>query len=59
MDRLGRYMQQEGRKLVYGTGLKNIEHTVEKYEGTMEIESGKDRFLLTMLLCMKPFTKGE
>lgn len=58
-DRLGRYMQQEGRKPVYGTGLKNIEHTVEKYEGTMEIESGKDRFLLTMLLCMKPFTKGE
>lgn len=44
---------------VYGTGLKNMKHTVEKYEGTMEIEIGKGRFKLTMLLCMKPFTKGE
>lgn len=43
----------------FGTGLKNIKHTVEKYEGTMEIESGGDTFRLTILLCMKPFTKGE
>lgn len=43
----------------YGTGLKNIEHTVEKYEGTMEIESGGGTFRLTVLLCMKPFAKGE
>ena len=43
----------------YGTGLKNIKHTVEKYEGTMEIEEGKNYFKLTALLCLKPFTKEE
>ena len=43
----------------YGTGLKNIRHTVEKYEGTMEIEESKNYFKLTALLCLKPFTKEE
>ncbi len=43
----------------YGTGLKNIRNTVEKYEGTMEIEESKNYFKLTVLLCLKPFTKGE
>lgn len=41
----------------YGTGLKNIKYTVEKYEGTMEIECGKNYFKLTALLCLKPITK--
>ncbi|MCI8950673.1 MAG: GHKL domain-containing protein [Lachnospiraceae bacterium] len=43
----------------YGTGLKNIRHTVEKYEGTMEIEEDKHCFKLTILLCLKPLTNGE
>ncbi len=43
----------------YGTGLKNIKHTVEKYEGTMEIEEDRNCFKLTVLLCLKPFTKEE
>ena len=42
-----------------GTGLKNIRHTVEKYEGTMEIEESKSYFKLTALLCLKPFTKDK
>ena len=42
-----------------GTGLKNIRHTVEKYEGTMEIEESKFYFKLTALLCLKPFTKDK
>lgn len=47
------------QKAEYGTGLKNIRHTVEKYEGTMEIEESKNYFKLTALLCLKPFTKEE
>ncbi len=43
----------------YGTGLKNIKYTVEKYEGTMEIEYGKNYFKLTALLCLKPITQEE
>lgn len=43
----------------YGTGLKNIRHTVEKYEGTMEIEKSKNYFKLIALLCLKPFRKKE
>lgn len=47
------------RTVEYGTGLKNIRHTVEKYEGTMEIENGVNCFKLTALLCLKPFAKEE
>ncbi len=36
----------------YGTGLDNIRHTVEKYEGTMEIENSGGKFRLTALLCL-------
>ena len=43
----------------YGTGLKNIRHIVEKYEGTMEIEGSGNSFRLTALLCLKPFAKVE
>ncbi len=42
-----------------GTGLRNIKLAVERYEGTMETESGEGHFRLSILLCMKPFTKGE
>lgn len=43
----------------YGTGLKNIRHIVEKYEGTMEIKGSRNSFRLTALLCLKPFAKVE
>lgn len=42
------------RTAEYGTGLKNIRHTVEKYEGTMEIEEDGNCFRLTALLCLRP-----
>lgn len=45
--------------LKYGTGLKNIARTVEKYEGTMEIETNDQCFRLTILLCMLPSAKEE
>ena len=45
--------------LEYGTGLKNIKYIVEKYEGTMEIETSTKHFRLTILLCLLPFTKEE
>lgn len=41
-----------------GTGLRNMKYAVERYEGTMEIEAGSGRFRLTILLCLKPFTKS-
>lgn len=50
-------MHLEHETLKYGTGLKNIQHMVEKYEGTMEIEMGGGSFRLTILLCLQPFTK--
>lgn len=43
----------------YGTGLKNIKHIVEKYEGTMEIETSDNYFRLAILLCFLPFTKEK
>ncbi|NBK90453.1 ATP-binding protein [bacterium 1XD21-13] len=43
----------------YGTGLKNIKHTVEKYEGTMEITVDRNTFLLAILLCIKPSAHKE
>lgn len=45
--------------LKYGTGLKNMARTVEKYEGTMEIETNDQCFRLTILLCMLPSAKEE
>lgn len=38
----------------YGTGLTNIHHTVDKYQGTMEIEQAGGRFRLSVLLCLTP-----
>lgn len=49
----------EKYKPEHGTGLKNIKHIVEKYEGTMEIETSEKYFTLTILLCLPPFTKGK
>lgn len=43
----------------YGTGLNNIKHVVEKYEGVMDIETGKNHFRLSVLLCLLPFTKPK
>ena len=43
----------------YGTGLENIKHIVEKYEGTMEIETSENCFRLSILLCLLPFTNVE
>lgn len=40
----------------YGTGLENIKRIVEKYEGTMEIETSENCFRLSILLCLLPFT---
>ena len=39
--------------------MKNIRYIVEKYEGTMEIETSEKYFTLTVLLCLPPFTKGK
>ena len=50
-------MIEENNPVEYGTGLKNIKHVVEKYEGTMEIETSENCFRLTILLCLLPFTK--
>lgn len=47
------------RTVKYGTGLKNIKYTVEKYEGTMEIETDENHFKLTVLLCLQLFTKEK
>ena len=52
-------MLPENYTFGYGTGLENIKHIVEKYEGTMEIEESKSYFKLTALLCLKPFTENE
>lgn len=38
---------------VYGTGLKNIQLTAEKYGGTMYIEKKPNRFCLSILLCIE------
>ncbi|MEH2946512.1 GHKL domain-containing protein [Sporofaciens sp. JLR.KK001] len=43
----------------YGTGLENIKHIVEKYEGTMEIETSENCFRLSILLCLLPFANME
>lgn len=43
----------------YGTGLKNMKHIVEKYEGTMEIETSENYFKLAVLLCFLPFANVE
>lgn len=42
------------KPLIYGTGLKNIELTAEKYNGTMHTEQTEHQFTLSILLC---FTK--
>lgn len=39
--------------LIYGTGLKNIELTAEKYAGTIHIEQSQGCFSLSILLCYK------
>lgn len=53
------YGMSSGYTIEYGTGMKNIKHVVEKYEGTMEIEISETHFRLTVLLCLLPFTKKE
>ena len=45
-------MVSENHILEYGTGLKNVKNIVEKYEGTMEIETSENYFRLTILLCL-------
>lgn len=52
-------VNEECQIVEYGTGLKNIQYTVKKYEGAMEIECDKNYFKLTALLCLKPITKEE
>lgn len=52
-------MIPENYTFEFGTGLKNIKYIVEKYEGTMEIETNENCFRLTILLCMLPFTNKE
>jgi len=52
-------MISENYTFEYGTGLKNIKHIVEKYEGTMEIETSADCFRLSILLCLLPFTNMQ
>lgn len=36
----------------YGTGLSNISRTVDKYQGSMELEQTDGRFRLSVLLCL-------
>lgn len=36
----------------YGTGLTNIRRTVDKYQGSMELEQADGRFRLSALLCL-------
>lgn len=36
----------------YGTGLTNIRRTVDKYQGSMELEQMDGRFRLSVLLCL-------
>ena len=38
--------------VVWGTGLKNIRRTAEKYRGTMEIRQENQHFRLSVLLCL-------
>lgn len=52
-------MIPEDYKFEFGTGLKNIKHIVEKYKGTMEIETNENCFRLTILLCLLPFANKE
>ena len=51
MEVVNTMIPAQGR-MEYGTGLDNIRHTVEKYEGTMEIENSGGKFRLTALLCL-------
>ena len=52
-------MLPENYTFEYGTGLENIKHIVEKYEGTMEIETSENCFRLSILLCLLPFANME
>lgn len=39
------------RPFSYGTGLKNIELTAKKYDGTIQTEQTENQFFLSILLC--------
>lgn len=48
----------------YGTGLTNIRRTVDKYQGSIELEQTGGRFRLSVLLCLaagdtRPNTKQD
>lgn len=47
------------RPLKYGTGLKNIELTAEKYAGTIHTEQTGHQFSLSILLCHRKSTREE
>ncbi len=42
-----------GQPVRMGTGLKNIGKMAERYQGTMEIQTDRNQFLIRVLLCSK------
>ena len=50
-------MLPENYTFGYGTGLENIKHIVEKYEGTMEIETSERYFKADKLLLERAIMK--
>ncbi len=41
-----------GKQVAWGTGLKNMKATVDKYGGSIDIEVKKTRFIISILLCL-------
>ena len=42
----------ETKPFIYGTGLKNMKYTAEKYGGTLTIEQSSNRFRVSIFLCL-------
>lgn len=46
----GEYISSKENKKIHGFGLQNIKHVVEKYNGTLNVSSDKDEFLIIIVI---------